>query len=610
MIGKLASIFSRKDYWLVVAIVVMNVFGAFAELLGIGAALPLIAAVAQPTEASPMVAKLLGIISSHIHIAHNIPPLLLLGGLFLLVLVVKNVFLFTLLSVQCGFLARKATELAGVLYASYLERPYSRHLRTNSATLQQHSECVFAVVNGMLFPMLVIASESVVLVVVVIAMFMIDTRVTGGVMLFFPLFVGLGYWVMRGRLRKWGEKRNVYRSEMIKAINQGLGAIKETKILHREPFFVSHYTEHMSGFVRMENRARVLSQAPRYYIETVVALMIFAWVAFFAVGGEITTASFMKISFFAVAAIRIMPSCARISASLGTMRIYSHALDLLTEDLREAETLARSERQSQASDSPSIGFESGVRMDDVCFGYNGDDSTVAIRDLALEFAVKESVAFVGKTGAGKTTTVDLLVGLLKPTSGKVLVDGVDIHSNIRSWWAKIGYVPQNVYLIDDTIRRNIAFGVSDDEIDDGRVRNAVKLAQLDSFVDALPEKLDTVVGERGARVSGGERQRIGIARALYRNPDVLVLDEATAALDNETERAFMGAIDGLTGKKTIVVIAHRLSTVRRCDNIFLLSDGKLAAEGTYDYLLKNSAEFAAMASSEESFNSVREEGGC
>jgi ATP-binding cassette subfamily C protein len=300
----------------------------------------------------------------------------------------------------------------------------------------------------------------------------------------------------------------------------------------------------------------------------------------------------MMLSLFALVAVRLMPSLNRISAAGASIRYNSHYLNDLYDNLLSCEQMA-GPPQSEERIVP-IHFEKGIELRGVTFFYEGAQKP-AVDHVSFFIPKNQSIGFVGTSGAGKSTAIDIILGLLDPTEGSVLVDGRDIHEYIRSWQRQIGYIPQAIYLADDTIKSNVAFGLKTEEIREENVWQALRLAQLEDFVRSLPDQLETMIGERGIRLSGGQRQRIGIARALYNNPEILVMDEATSALDNETEQGFMEALSGLAGDKTILIIAHRLTTVQHCDKILFLKDGRLLGEGNYRALLETCPEFCRMA---------------
>jgi len=298
------------------------------------------------------------------------------------------------------------------------------------------------------------------------------------------------------------------------------------------------------------------------------------------------------LSLFAVVAIRLMPSLNRISTGWGCLKRYSPCLDEIYDDLMTSKKEIQNRDTLQPS-APVI-FERDIKLEKILFAYENCPKPI-LENLSLTIRKNAMVGFVGPSGAGKTTAVDIIAGLLNPQEGSVLVDGIDAKSNLRSWQDQIGYIPQNIYLSNDTIKTNVAFGVNPKDINEDTVWQALRLAQLDKFVAGLPAGLETEVGERGIRLSGGQRQRIGIARALYHDPQVLIMDEATAALDNETERAFMTSLERLSGVKTILIIAHRLTTVKACDLIFFLKAGRIVDSGNYAELLEKCPEFQDMA---------------
>ncbi|MBE9069077.1 ATP-binding cassette domain-containing protein, partial [Leptolyngbya cf. ectocarpi LEGE 11479] len=340
---------------------------------------------------------------------------------------------------------------------------------------------------------------------------------------------------------------------------------------------------------------------PRVAIEAILVIFLVLFVSIslvYSEGGiqELTAV----LGVFAVAGMRIIPSSSMFLQSLASLRNGTHTLDVLYHDLREIETyiaqndqkmsLIQKSSEVKANDKAenhSLSFNSSIQLNQVTYNYP-EVETPALNNLSLNLKKGQSIAFIGKSGAGKTTLVDLILGLLVPNGGDVRVDDVSIYKDIRAWQNLVGYIPQTIFLMDDTIERNIAFGVPDDLIDHTKLQKAIEAAQLGEFINSLPENINTVVGERGVRLSGGQRQRIGIARALYHEREILVLDEATSALDNETEQLVSESISALAGTKTLIIIAHRLSTIEKCDYVYMLQSGEIIKSGSYQEVVSAS----------------------
>ncbi|HCE45327.1 MAG TPA: ABC transporter ATP-binding protein [Lentisphaeria bacterium] len=586
---KVLELFNYREKIILLGLFAINIVGSFLEVLGIGAIIPIVTILTKPDliEKNAILLRIKEIINP----SEIKEFIIILALIFLSIIVLKNIYLLISAYIQSRILNNKYISISSKLYTAYLNSPYSFHLSKNTASLQQHTECVGTVVNGIMFPMMTIFTESIVIAAIIIALFCIDIISTLFITIAFTSMMGIFYIVVRTKLKKLGETRNFHRAKTIQQINQGLGGIKETKILHKENYFISQFIKHTTEAVNIDHKEKVILQIPRLYIETVTVMLVISMMIYFINLGNNPQVFLVKMSLFAVAAIRIMPSFARISTSMTTMRIYSPALDVLVDDIRTADCMKdRTIEQNHHNNK----FKNCIELKNIIFSY-GSNNEFNIKSISLKIMKKQSVAFVGSTGAGKTTVVDMITGLLSPSSGTIEVDGNDIHSGVISWQKHIGYVPQSIYLTDESIKSNVAFGIEEKDMDDSKIWNALDLAQIGDFIKKLPEGINTLVGERGARISGGEKQRIGIARALYHNPEILVMDEATSSLDNETERAFMDTIKNLSGKKTIILIAHRLTTIRHCDKIFFLEKGRLLAEGTYQELLDKCPEFKRMA---------------
>jgi ATP-binding cassette subfamily C protein len=389
-----------------------------------------------------------------------------------------------------------------------------------------------------------------------------------------------------------GSREQELKREILKSLQQSLGGVKEVKVLGRERFFFDDFTSRHGALTRLRSHHSTLSAAPRLIIETIfIAGMLFV-ISSLVMSSEVEAGLMPQLGLFAYAGVRLIPSASRALADLNNIRFGSSVTRRLYNDYIQCTSFLEPSPANHAKNE--ITFTDRVEITHLTYTYEESPRPV-LTDISLTIRRGETIGIVGPTGAGKSTLIDLLLGLLSPSAGGIFSDGKNITLSPRSWRTKIGYVPQNIFLIDDTIRRNIALGVNDKEISEQKLRNAIRLAQLEDYVHSLPLGLHTIVGERGVRLSGGQRQRIAIARALYHEPELLMFDEATSALDNQTEREVIQAIETLRGKKTLVIVAHRLSTVRSCDFLVFLKEGKIAACGTFDKLLAHNEDFRCMA---------------
>lgn len=483
--------------------------------------------------------------------------------------------------------------LARRMFEGYLALPYALHLRRNSAEIVRNvSDSVNRVFERVLWPALSIVTELLVVAGIVTVLIWTAPWATvfavGGLFALLALLLKL----TRRRIGRWGRSERRLKKEVLETVQQTFGGLKEIRVMGREAFFDERFSRQHEQLAHVLCLYETFATVPRLIVET---LFIFSMVLVLVlVTAQAGPAQAMPIlGLCAYGGFRVVPSVNRLLLSWTSARFGAPIVDQLYADILLFELSA-----AETAGGGDFALTDRIVLNRVHYAYDGA-ATAALHDLSLTIRRGESIGIVGATGAGKSTLVNILLGLLKPAAGSVSVDGRDIHADLRGWRRCMGYVPQEIYLFDDTLKRNIALGRKDRDVDASKLAAAVRMAQLEDFVAALPLGLDTVIGERGVRLSGGERQRVAIARALYSDPELLVLDEATSALDNRTERELSRAIEALQGGRTIIIVAHRMTTVRRCDRLIFLRSGRIEAEGTYDALLETNPEFRAMVSRHE-----------
>jgi ABC-type multidrug transport system fused ATPase/permease subunit len=550
------------------------VVSALLEMLGIGLLLPVIGLLADPgaLARNPHLAAL--------HAALGAPPerqlaMLLLFGL-VGVFVLKNLFRAGVALLAARFAAHRQALLSARLFDLYLRQPLSFHLRRNSAELLRNLLSGSAMtVGGALMPMVSLLSESLVLVGVLLLLLVVEPWGTLAVAFAFAAVSVLYYALVRRRLAAWGAAWQQHETRKITLLHQGLGAVKELNVLGREAHVQAAFADEAMAQARIHTRQAFAGQLPPLWLETAAVLAMAALLLLLDLRGQAVQAAVPVLAVFAAAAFRLLPVVNRALVAVQQIRAAGPAVAAVAAELR-----LRPDRPAPAARPPLAAPRPfrAVEISGLCFRYP-DAAADTLCGISFTIPAGSSVGLIGRSGAGKSTLLDLLLGVLQPTSGTIAVDGVPIAADIAAWQSRLGYVPQDIFLSDESIRANVALGLPAHRIDEAAVRRALAAAQLDGFVASLPAGLDTVVGERGVRLSGGQRQRIGIARALYHDPDVLLLDEATSALDAETEAAFIETTSSLAGRKTLVVIAHRLSTVAHCDVVHRLEAGRIVWSG-------------------------------
>lgn len=570
LLAMLADIFDKKDKWKIAFLLVAVVIGSFLELLGVTAFMPFINIISDQTAiqrtwylkmlydgfgfSSPrqfVIALTIGIIGIYI---------------------IKNIYLVLEKNLIFRFSYNTQMRLSTRLLDTYMKEPYTFHLTKNIATLQRSLHDDTSRFMQVVLYSLELVSELAVCIVLVTYLMIVSKSITIIVLGLLVLCAGVFTLLTRKYSRKLGQDNQGYQGKIFQWMNQALGGIKEIKILERESYFTDEFQKYYKKYAKGLQIARTISIMPKYLIEAVSMTGILVAIVVKILFGEADMTYYLpQLTVFAVAAMRLMPSVGRINEHTTNMLYALPSVELVYHDLMEIKDYIEQQNQEVKEDWT---LQNSIRVQDVTYYYPNTEEPV-IDGASLTIEKGKTVAFIGASGAGKTTMVDIILGLLVPQKGIVMADNINVHEKPRTFHAQVGYIPQVIYLSDDTIRNNIAFGVKEEKIDEKAVLAALEKAQLTEFVESLPHGLDTIVGDRGIRLSGGQRQRIGIARALYHDPEILVLDEATSALDNETESAVMEAIDKLQGTKTMIIIAHRLTTIRNVDVIYEVGNGKV-----------------------------------
>lgn len=547
--------------------------GMVMEMIGLGMVIPVLTILTDNNKATSSMGVCIASLSGHLSQTEIITAgMVVLVGVY----VVKTTFLAFLTWQQAKFVFGLQVDLSKRLFRSYITQPYTFHLQRNSAQLIQNVfNETYQFAQGVLISGIALLTELLVVVGILILLLVIEPL--GAVIVATVLGVTTYFFqrVSRERLLRWGIARQHHDGLRIQHLQQGLGGVKEVKLFGRESHFINQFAVHMVGSAHAWERQAVLQALPRIWLEMLGVIGLAGIVLVILWQGKPVDNLVPTLGLFAAAAFRLIPSVNRILISAQKLRFGLPSTKILSNELSLPDLAADS------GQAETMSFLGEIVIDNVSYSYP-ESPEPSLTDISMTIPRGASIGIVGGSGAGKSTLVDVLLGLLTPTAGAIRVDGVDIQSNPRGWQSLIGYVPQTIYLMDDTIRHNIAFGLPDSQINDEAVWRAVCAAQLEEYIKSLPDGLDTVIGEGGVRLSGGQRQRVGIARALYYDPPVLVLDEATSALDTLTEHDFVDAVNALSGCKTLIIVAHRLSTLKCCNRLYRLDKGCIVEEGSYD----------------------------
>lgn len=568
---QLNYLFTKKLKIELIGMLLIIFGGAIAELLGVSIILPIVNLAMVPDSVNS--SELCLMIMAIFRVDDYNSVLLILIFATIVIYVCKNVYLSWMAFMMNSFSKKTKQYYSIKLMEAYLKQPYAYFLDKNTSEILRsiNSDTVnfYAVItNG-----LQVISQGITGLLIVgflASTNFVMTVLVGGLLGGCALVIILG---MQKKIRRMGREFQKLSSKIILYAKQTFEGIKEVKVLSKERFFMDEFQHAYDVSSELERKYNLLNIIPKYFIETICIAGIMSYLASAIILGGNLAVLIPQLAVFAVAAFKLLPSVNALYASVSNIIFHKASVDVIYHDLREVENITTVFELDEKWDDV-FKFNKNIEVKNVSFSYQNSQIEV-LKDINLEIRKGESVAFIGESGGGKSTLVDIILGLLSPKRGEILVDGKNIVQNERAWRYKIGYIPQMIFLLDDSIRRNIAFGVSEDKVSDDRIWEVLKEAQLDEFVNKLEEGLDTEVGEAGTRLSGGQRQRIGIARALYHNPDILVFDEATSALDNETEKEVMEAINALHGTKTMIMIAHRLSTIENCEHVYRVGGQKV-----------------------------------
>ena len=579
LLQKVSYLFDRKQKRQIAGLALLILIGGLLETVGVSMLLPVVQAIMDPEQL--MENELVGKVTKALHIETSRQLIILMLGALIALYVVKNAYLLFQTYVQNTFVTRNRNRMISRVMREFLNRPYEEYLGADIPTVFRLTDSDIPNAFQLILVMIQMVTEIVVAGFLCIVLVVVSPAMS---LFIFCIFLGMTLMitkVLKPRLNAIGHKNQQIQSRIAKWRIQSIYGLKDVKVLHREEFFVRNYYESGAIGADVARNYAVFNNLPRLLIETIFMASMLLFIMLYMLRGGNITVLIPQLSAFAVAGIRVMPGTNRINTYLSEIAYSQPCLDYLYENLTanmkmdvngSVTGLARG--GGAQTQEVRTHLQDKIVLDHITYAYPNTEKNI-FTDAHMEVKKGQSVGIMGPSGAGKSTIVDILLGLLRVQAGTITCDGANIFDNYADWLSKIGYIPQSIYLIDESIRDNIAFGIDGDKIDDRRIWEVLEEAQLKEFVEELPEGLDTTIGDRGVRISGGQRQRLGIARALYHNPEILVFDEATSALDNDTEKAVMDAINNFHGRKTMVIIAHRLNTIAKCDVIYKVDGEKI-----------------------------------
>ena len=578
ILTKLNVLLDRKQKWQMAGLIFLMFIGAILEAFSIVAIIPVVTLILTPEALADnkIVMTLYHISPFRTEKAFGVAILLMLIVAF----IIKNIYIYWEYKILYKFIFTNQFNTSERMMKNFIRRDYEFFLSADTAVIQRSITSDVNNMYALIQALLTLVSEAIVFLGIALALILKDPLMAAiiTVLLVITLFVIKIF--IKPVMKKAGEENQEYYSGLFKHISETVMGIKEIKVSGREKQFVEDYKECGKGYVGAVQKYTVINNIPRLIIEVVcMAGVVLYFLYLYLYGGD-AAKSIGTLSMFALGLTRLMPCANRINNQLNNIAYFEPFFMGVTDNLQDEIQSGKTDISSLEPPTEKLPATKEITMTDITFHYANTRGVNILEHANLTIPIGTSVGIVGTTGAGKSTIVDILLGLLKAQEGEIRVDGVNIfeNGNYRKWLKNVGYIPQSIFMLDDTIRRNVAFGIREEEIDDDRVWEALKEAQLDEFVKTLPDGINTGIGERGLQISGGQRQRIGIARALYDDPEVLVMDEATSALDNETEKAIVDSINRLQGSKTMIIIAHRLQTIEKCDAVYRIENKQVIKE--------------------------------
>ena len=562
-----------------IGIIIMMLIGGVLESLGITMIVPVMTIVVDPDAVSG--SRILSSIYNLLGCTNTTQLAAMIMVALILTFVIKNIFLFFMNVVQLRFVYTNQFATSRRMMINFMQRPYEYYLNADTSVIQRNITSDVNNMYGLILSCLQLISEMIVFACLVVVLLTQDARMTISIASLLIVVLLVIKFVIKPVMVKAGQDNQDYYSGLFKWIEESVTGIKEIKIANKENYFINGYAQCGAGYVNAVQKYNLYNSTPRLLIETISIGGMVGYMLIVMMSGESLKSMLPQLSVLAAAAARLLPSANRINNYLTSISYFEpffmNVSDNLQEEINDGNISYRAEDYENFKEVNKLPVHKTIELKNITYHYPNSEAYV-LKNADMTIPVGKSIGIVGTSGAGKTTIVDIMLGLLRVETGEILADGVEVREHYPEWLKNIGYIPQTIFMLDSTIRKNVAFGVPDDEIDDKKVWNALKEAQLDEYVRSLPDGLDTTIGERGIRLSGGQRQRIGIARALFEDPEVLVLDEATSALDNETEAAIMDSINRLHGRKTLIIIAHRLQTIEKCDMVYRVNGQKVTKQ--------------------------------